>query len=223
MSNTQGHNIGQGAGPPAVNDPYGIESRYRPGETTSSTPPPTAPPIAKKILPQNTFLDIATANYQTISKKILETNKALIDKGEKGSSLNPDDVNSLNLLVKFLEKPSAPTSASAKSSQAVVDGLSIIVKIITQWQSAKLPGLDLLRLLARYSPAVPLYGDESDNIINVLEVGGGFDKATPNNVMLSARAFLNMFHTPDGLVFVDKHYEEVGFSIICSFTKKTGK
>jgi len=216
VSNTQGHNIGQGGGAPAANDPYGVESRYRPGETTSSAPPPAAPPVSKKILPQNTFLDIATANYQTISKKILETNKTLIDKGEKGSSLNPDDVNSLNLLVKFLEKPSAPTSASAKSSQAVVGGLSIIIKIITEWQSSRLPGLDLLRLLARYSPAVPLFGEESDNIINVLEVGGGFDKETPNNVMLSARAFLNMFHTPDGLIFVDKRYEEVSFSVTLS-------
>ncbi|KAI4120365.1 MAG: hypothetical protein LQ347_007107, partial [Umbilicaria vellea] len=77
-TNTQGATLGQpssqGAAPPGA-DPWGTESRYRPGETSSPSTQPTPRP---KILPQKTYLTITTANLRTIHAKIAELNTSLI-------------------------------------------------------------------------------------------------------------------------------------------------
>ena len=207
VQNTKGTRIGQTAqqGP----DPYGIENRYRPGDQASTTPKLPEQPEIKKTLPHKQYLDIAAENLEVISKKILELKDKFLEAGQKDISLNPDELQALKALTAFLTKPSAPTSASAKSSQAVVGGLELCVKMITTWGNSKMPALDLLRVLARYSPAVPAYTG-SGGILAVLDAAGAFDSNSPNNVMLGARTFVNMFHTPDGLKFVTENYEQVG-------------
>lgn len=65
-TNTQGATLGssQNHGPPPVgHDPWGSESRYRPGSGTDTTP--AALPPAPKILPQKTYLSILVARYDS--------------------------------------------------------------------------------------------------------------------------------------------------------------
>lgn len=63
ITNTQGANIGaqQSQGPaPAGHDPWGSESRYRPGESNAAAPTPKP-----KILPQKTYLTILVAQVDS--------------------------------------------------------------------------------------------------------------------------------------------------------------
>lgn len=64
-TNTQGATLGssqQNLGPaPAGSDPWGSESRYRPGGDTTSQP--SSAPAAPKILPQKTYLSITPASF----------------------------------------------------------------------------------------------------------------------------------------------------------------
>jgi phospholipase A-2-activating protein len=72
--NTKGATLGpsQNQGPPPPGfDPWGTESRYRPGgEAPTPSIPPALPP-APKILPQETYLSILVARYDS---KLFTTN-----------------------------------------------------------------------------------------------------------------------------------------------------
>lgn len=68
VTNTQGHTVGaqqdtnQAALPPG-SDPWGSESRYRPGSGVSSQQRSSSPP---KILPQKSYLSIMVANVDSM-------------------------------------------------------------------------------------------------------------------------------------------------------------
>ncbi|KAF3903578.1 hypothetical protein AA313_de0203041 [Arthrobotrys entomopaga] len=210
VQNTKGTRIGasqpqQSTGP----DPFGIESRYRPGDDfgfqnqNEVVPPPKIP----KVLPWKTYLDIATVNLDAASKKILETNTKILEAGEKEKSLNDEDLGNLKSLIGFLAKPSAPTSASAKSSAAVKGGLEILIKVITTWEGAQiLAALDLLRVLARFSPAV---ASDGINILDVLKQAGCFRDGSVSHAVFGTRVLLNLFHHAEGLKYVTERGEEV--------------
>ncbi|KAF3935999.1 hypothetical protein ABW20_dc0109247 [Dactylellina cionopaga] len=212
IQNTKGTRIGTSQEPrlPAAADPYGIENRYRPGdEFNTQSFEPVPPPKPPKLLPWKTYLDIATANLDAASKKIIETNTKILEAGEKEKSLNDEDLKNLKSLIGFLAKPSAPTSSSAKSSAAVTGGLSVLVKIVTEWEDAqKLAALDLLRVLARYSPAVALHSGE-DDLLGVLRKAGCFEKGNLNHAVFGTRVLLNLFHHAEGLKYVVDNVDEI--------------
>ena len=164
-SNTQGASIGQAQSQPAGGDPYGTESRYRPGDV------PSEPFERPKVLPQKTYLSIKQANLQTIQKKLKELNEQLIAGGNKEASLNPSDLSTLQALVAHLEQGGA---AAAKPGVAVTQGLELVVRVVTQWPPAqRLPGLDLLRLLAATTPAAATYrSPRGESVVGVLERSG---------------------------------------------------
>ncbi|KAI9828221.1 MAG: hypothetical protein M1819_004585 [Sarea resinae] len=210
-TNTQGATIGQQSSAPQSvpqgADPWGQESRYRPGET-SSTPTPTPP--TPKVLPQTTYLSIKTANLATIEKKIKELNESLIAEGSKDISLNSAELDVLHALMLQLERAqssSKPTPASA----AIDNGLALVTKLITSWPSShRLPGLDLLRLLAATSPATATYQQNDNGVVDILEESGVFgDMDRANNIMLAVRTFANLFETEEGRSLMDRSFDKV--------------
>jgi phospholipase A-2-activating protein len=97
----------------------------------------------------------------------------------------------------------------------VLDGLLILVKIITSWPvQQRLPALDLLRLVAAASPIAAEYKAGDADLLTVITDSGSVSAQYANNTMLTVRAFVNMFQTDAGKNYVDQKYEEVSFSNI---------
>ncbi|MCJ1402000.1 hypothetical protein MMC11_005219 [Xylographa trunciseda] len=212
-TNTKGATLGQPSQPqqaaPAGSDPWGSESRYRPGDASSPSIPSAVSTSKPKVLPQTQYLSITTANLQTVRKKIEELNEQLIQEGSKDVALNPPQIESLRALIKHLEQSPA---AASKSSPAIVNGLDLVFSIVTRWPvGQRLPGLDLLRLLAAASPSTAEYTSSSgDSIVEILESSGVFeDNDRSNNIMLAVRAFANLFVTEKGRNLADTKFESI--------------
>lgn len=205
VTNTQGATLGQssGATQPPGSDPWGTESRYRPGEVGSAAPS-SAPAASKpKVLPQTQYLKIDSGNLAIIEKKIKELNQQLLDQGSKDLSLNSSDLTTLSSICRQLQQASTAKTASTA-------GIDVVVKIATTWPSDKrLPGLDLLRLLAAASPTTATHTSSGDStIVHLLRDAGVFAPDSPtNNVMLGVRVFANMFQTEEGRTIMDGTFE----------------
>ena len=209
-TNTQGATLGQASSQsaPAGTDPWGTESRYRPGETSSTPSQPAGPTSRPKVLPQTTYLSIKTANLQTIRKKIEELNAQLVTTS-KDLSLNPSQIELLAHLIKYLEQPPI---AAAKPSPIITNGLELVIGIATTWPPAhRLPALDLLRLLAAATPATATYRTSSGgSLVDALAASGVFeDKERSNNTMLAVRALANLFDTDAGRALADSAFEQI--------------
>ncbi|KAL7268112.1 WD repeat protein Lub1 [Rhizina undulata] len=208
VKNTEGVSIGQQE--PERPDPF-AENRYRPdGNTSNSSALPRQ--NRPRYLPQKTYLSITTANLSTIQKKLHEINHELLQKGEKDISLNPEE---LLVLTKFCTFLQSTASSDYKPSQTpppiAVEGLSMLVKIVTTWPAQqRLPGLDLLRLLAAATSVIATNQLQGGlNLVNILEGSGAFSKDTPNNAMLATRTFVNMAQTEEGRNFLYSNFEEI--------------
>ncbi|KAI0909245.1 ubiquitin homeostasis protein lub1 [Ustulina deusta] len=184
VSNTQGATIGQtseASGP----DPYGTESRYRPGGETK-TP---------KILPVGDYLDITVAKYEPMFKKILSVNAGLVAAGRKSISLNPSSQNAIDALRLALE-----------SNQPVTDELtiSLVVMMCTQWDySDRVAPLDLLRCIAISPSAAKFRSPGDDSIVKIAisaVLDGVPDGSQPNEncAMMALRTIANLFKTAEG-------------------------
>jgi phospholipase A-2-activating protein len=204
-TNTQGATIGQSQGQGASapgSDPWGSDNRYRPGGDSTPVPRP-APP---KSLPQKEYLSILVARAQPMEKKIRELNQTLILTGHKDVSLNPTELTVLANLRKHIE-----ASGATKTSQSVAGGLDLAIKLSTVWPyKDRLPGLDLLRLLA-VAPMTAAYSHPRGlNIIDVLEQGATEEKPpAENHVMMAVRAFANLFDSIEGRVLAAKEFDRI--------------
>jgi len=197
VQNTQGQTLGQSS---QGADPWGTESRYRPGDQNATSAPPQPAPPKPKILPQKGYLDILTANHKPILKKLQEFNQALVNDGHKGASLNPSDMETLTHAVSLMEK-----GATKNIDASAVD---LIVKTATAWPPEKrLPGLDLLRLLfAAEEPVAYLVA--SLNILQYLAGSGVFMPTSPlNNTMMAVRTLSNLFTTEIGRAVASEEFE----------------
>ncbi|KAF1978965.1 phospholipase A-2-activating protein [Bimuria novae-zelandiae CBS 107.79] len=200
VQNTQGATLGQSSAQGA--DPWGTESRYRPGDATASPAPsqPSAP--RPKILPQKDYLDILTANHAPIFKKLQEFNQALVNDGSKGLSLNPSDIEQL----------SAAVSSMAKGNVKNVDtaAIELIIKAATEWpEDKRLPGLDLLRLLFAAEEPVA-YLTTEQNILQRLAGSGAFAPTSPlNNTMMAVRSLSNLFRTDIGRAIAGQEFDQI--------------
>ena len=225
-TSTQGATIGQASqvpqNAPAGADPWGMENRYRPGDM--STPVPAAHPSLKsKVLPQTQYLSIKTANLKTIQKKIEELNEQLIAEGSKAVALNPPQIETLCFLIKHLEQ--SPVNA-ARPSSTITDGIELVINMITMWPPAqRLPGLDLLRLLAAATPSTASYTSSSgDSIVEVLSTSGVFeDKDRSNHIMLAVRAFANLFETSEGRSLADTKFDKIHSLVTVSSLNTTNR
>ncbi|CAI6311158.1 unnamed protein product [Periconia digitata] len=199
VQNTQGQTLGQSAPAQGV-DPWGSESRYRPGDAAPETPaqPPASRP---KILPQKGYLDILTANHLPIFKKLQEYNEALVKEGRKDVSLNPSDIEHLKQAVDRLQKG---------NESVPPDAVDLILKAATEWPADKrLPALDLLRLLFadQYNTAFLL---KERDLLQRLGNSGAFEAdSPPNNTMMAVRAIDNFFKTEVGRAVADDEFDQI--------------
>jgi len=208
VTNSQGATLGQTQDSAPGADPWGSESRYRPGETgaQAASPQPASRP---KTLPQTQYLSIATGNIQTIRKKVEEFNQQIVADGRKDVALNPSDLELLAVTVKQLETASKKSDASPTIS---ADGVNLIVRIATAWPADKrLPGLDLLRLLAAASEKTVVHTSaDSHTIVDILVSSENISANAPvNNAMMAVRTLGNLFTSDAGRKVMDREFDKV--------------
>ncbi|EGD93202.1 polyubiquitin binding protein [Trichophyton tonsurans CBS 112818] len=178
-----------------------------PSQTGESTyQQPSIPDSRPKVLPQASYLSIKSANLKAIQKKISEINTQLISSGSKDLSLAPSEMEAISALCSQLEQPS-----SLSKSPVVEATLPLLVKVSTSWPAGnRLPGLDLLRLLAAASPTAATWDQGEGNLVSVIISSGVFDAPiSPNNTMLAIRMLANFFETGPGRALVASCFEEV--------------
>ncbi|CAG8285752.1 hypothetical protein PENNAL_c0007G09559 [Penicillium nalgiovense] len=193
--NTQGATIGQSQ-EPAGADPWGSDRRYRPGVAAATEEPqPPAPEPRPKVLPQKTYLSIRSANLKVITKKLQELNAQLVSDGSKDVALSPSEVETVVALCGQLD-----SSQQLQASPEVESGVPLILKIVTTWPAAKrLPGLDILRLLAAAAPFTASAEYKDENVVSGVISSGVFESPlNVNNAMLAMRTFANLFETTAG-------------------------
>ncbi|RFU73688.1 ubiquitin homeostasis lub1 [Trichoderma arundinaceum] len=178
--NTKGATLGQPE-PSTGPDPYGTESRYRPGEASQ----------AAKVLPQKEYLSISAAKYEAILNKISNVNKTMISSGRKDVALNPGEDGTLQ-----------SSKAALETSKAIsLPTLNVILKIVTEWPYAdRLAGLDLLRCVAKYPIAAQFKGPLNESLLDIAIASSIPDDFPPNEnaAMMGARTIANLFGSADG-------------------------
>lgn len=150
-------------------------------------------------------LEIKVNRVLEMQKKIEELNKQLIENGSKDVSLNPSELSVLKGLRKELE------STSTMNASAVVDGVDLAVKLSTRWPyGSRLPGLDLLRLLA-VAPKTAAYNHpRGGNIINIIITSvNESEPPTENNVMMAIRFFVNLFESAEGRKLTISEFDSI--------------
>ncbi|KAF3011102.1 hypothetical protein E8E13_011332 [Curvularia kusanoi] len=201
IQNTQGATLGQSSAQGA--DPWGSESRYRPGESSEvgSQQPPT--PVVPKILPQKEYLPIATGNHDVIFKKLQEFNQALVNDGQKGLSLNPSDIDQLATTVAALKK--------GVGKNVELAGVGLLLKAATQWPAEKrLPALDLLRLtLTLEEPTAYLVSPDQNLVKELVESGVFSAESPPNNTMMAVRCVSNLLQTDKGRLLASTEFDSI--------------
>ncbi|KAI1943485.1 WD repeat protein Lub1 [Ophidiomyces ophidiicola] len=193
IANTQGATIGQSSSQPVA-------------DTGSSSQPPPALPPRPKVLPQKSYLSITTANLKAIQKKIGELNTQLESAGSKNLSFSPSELGAISELCNQLEQ-----SPKLKDSSFVEITIPLVVKAATSWPVAsRLPGLDLLRLLAAATPltATEKYGG-GDLVSTIISSGAFGSPLNANNAMLSVRMLANLFETDAGQQLVMFAFDEI--------------
>ncbi|CAJ2503355.1 Uu.00g107490.m01.CDS01 [Anthostomella pinea] len=187
IKNTEGATIGQDADESAGPDPYGTESRYRPGEESTFS--------RTRAIPQREYLDITSAKYEPILKKILSVNSALVAAGRKELSLNPPAQDTISAVRQALE---------ANKPLADADSVNLIVVMCTQWDYPdRLAPLDLFRCIAT-SPATAKFSTPSLGTPVQIAVSAALDgipsggQPNENCVMMAVRTIVNLFRTAEG-------------------------
>ena len=208
ISNSSAVNLGQAAGSQTQapgSDPWGSESRYRPGEVGA----PAASQPRAKVLPQTQYQDIVSANLKGLQKKIQEFNQGFIDSGAKDNALNPDDLAVIATIIQQLERAQSPKTPLQNTS-ALERVVELAVKLATTWPAEKqLPGTDLICILAASCPLVATYtGPNSETIVDVLSPAFA-NTEKPNHALLATRGFVNLFNTEEGRLIMDGQFDQV--------------
>lgn len=195
--NTQGATLGQSQeSAPHGADPWGTERRYRPGDASAGEDAQRSIPESRpRVLPQKTYLSIRSANLKVITKKLQEINEKLLSEGAKDKALSPSEVQTVTALCGQLE-----TTQRLPDSPVVESGAPLIFRMATSWPTAlRLPGLDLLRLLAAAAPIAATTEYDGDDLVSGLLASGVFEAPlNVNNAMLAMRTLANLFETPAG-------------------------
>ena len=175
-------------------------------EASSSQPAQQLPTSRTAVLPQTSFLSIKTANMKAIPKKIAELNSQLVSGGSKELSLSPSEIENIGALCGQLE-----SSTTLEESRLLETSIPLVVKIATVWPTAnRLPGLDLLRLLAAVSPLTATSDPDGGNVISTVLSSGVFDPPlNVNNAMLATRMLANLFETEAGRDLVAANFDDV--------------
>lgn len=160
-----------------------------------------------RILPQKTFLSIKEANLKVIHKKIKEINSKLESEGKKDITLNPGEIDLLDGLIEEMQRP-GPLATSLGLEQ----GLLLVARIATEWPASnRIPGLDLLRILAAATPRTAETSYNGTDLITLILQSRVFDveDLKVNNAMLAVRAITNLFEHEAGRNLVISHLKEL--------------
>lgn len=200
IQNTQGATLGPQEATGA--DPWGTENRYRPGEAEA----PSVPESRPQVLPQKSYLSIKSANLKVVAKKLQELNGQLASSGSKEISLGPSELDTIIALCSELE-----SSGTLKQSPAVEAGVSYLFKVATTWPVAnRLPGLDLLRLVAAATPVTATTAYNGQDLVSGIQSSGVFNPPlNVNNAMLSVRMFGNLFETVPGRQLTTSKFDQI--------------
>ncbi|KAF1915880.1 WD40-repeat-containing domain protein [Ampelomyces quisqualis] len=214
IQNTQGATLGQSSAQGA--DPWGSESRYRPGDANQVATQPSAAPAAPKILPQKDYLPIASGNHKVIFKKLQEFNQAIIDDGRKDVSMNPSDVEQLGATIGAVEK------GNGKGVDLM--GVDLLVKAATQWPADKrLPALDMLRLVLVFEePTAHIVAPEQNFLSALLESGVFSEPSPPNNTMMAIRCLSNLLQTGKGRSLASTAFDQI-HPLVAPFLTSTNR
>lgn len=134
--------------------------------------------------------------------KILAVNKTIISSGRKDIAFNPDQESALGALREALE-----------SSKSLPPGsLELVVRIITAWPYGdRLPGLDLLRCVAKF-PLAADFADATHGSLLDLAVTASLpsDGSAPNEnaVMMGLRTVANLFSSANGRSVISAQAEK---------------
>ncbi|CAG8931837.1 unnamed protein product [Penicillium salamii] len=206
--NTQGATLGQSSQEPAGADPWGSDRRYRPGDGSTAEQPqqPPAPEPRVNVLPQKIYLSIRSANLKVITKKLQELNAKLVSDGSKELALSPAEMETVVALCGQLE-----STQQLKDSPEVEAGVPLILKVATTWPAAnRIPGLDILRLLAGASSFTAKAEYDDKNVVSGVISSGVFDSPlNVNNAMLAMRTFANLFETVDGRDLAIRSFDQI--------------
>lgn len=200
IQNTQGATLGPQEATGA--DPWGTENRYRPGEAEA----PSVPESRPQVLPQKSYLSIKSANLKVVAKKLQELNDQLASSGSKEISLGPSELDTVIALCSELE-----SSGTLKQSPAVEAGVSYLFKVATTWPVAnRLPGLDLLRLVAAATPVTATTAYNGQDLVSAIQSSGVFNPPlNVNNAMLSVRMLGNLFETVPGRQLATTKFDQI--------------
>lgn len=207
IKNTQGATLGQSQ--PAGADPWGTESRYRPGEVSSYQAPP-AP--AKQILPQKDYLPVVIGKPGAAMGQIAKKNS---EYGGTSVALSQGDVQTLTTIAQQLETYNfqGKPSLSAPELPAAV---SLLMKVGTQWQppANRLAGLDLLRFVAAATKDFPAADADGLDAVAAILASGIFDTDflhTNNKLaMIALRFFSNLLYgSSSGRELVNEHIDSI--------------
>ena len=214
LQNTQGATLGTQETAPTGPDPLGQDRRYRPGDGEAP-----APEERPKVLPQKTYLSIKSANLKVVAKKLQELNDQLVSSGSKDVSLSPSEIETVISLCSQLE-----TTPSLKPSPGVESAAILLYKVATAWPVAnRLPGLDLLRLLAAATPVTATADYNGHDLISGIQSSGVFNPPlNVNNAMLSVRMFANLFETDAGRQLAVSRFTQIVDSVKSTTTSSSG-
>ncbi|POS88025.1 hypothetical protein EPUL_001450 [Erysiphe pulchra] len=202
IENTRPTTIGETQQVQSTSDPWGSENRYRPGDV-DSTVISTVNKSSQKILPQKEYLNITVARLPAIQKKIQELNADLIKSNQKELSLNPVELSVIASLCDNLKLLSTSTISDPE--------VEVAVKVATKWPyKDRLPGLDLLRLLAIVPTAVTFTYPGEKSLIDILLTGSTQEfPFAENHVMMAIRAFANLFDSIQGRKLALEGFEKI--------------
>ncbi|KIW20564.1 hypothetical protein PV08_01139 [Exophiala spinifera] len=207
IKNTQGATLGQSQ--PAGADPWGTESRYRPGEVSSYQAPPA--PV-KKILPQKDYLPVVIGKPGAAMGQITKKNA---EYGGSDVALSQGDVQTLTTVAQQLEKYNFQGKPSL-STPELPTAVSLLMKVGTEWQppANRLAGLDLLRFLAAATSEFPAADAEGLDAVAAILASGIFDPEflrTNNKLaMIALRFFSNLLYgSSSGRDLVKEHLDSI--------------
>ena len=204
VKSTAGASLGQASQPQPQapgTDPWGSESRYRPGEVSTYQPPTRTSPARK--LPHKDYLLIATGKPDASYRQILKLNSQYASSGASQFTLSQGELDTLSAVLKQLESYKFEGQASLEPTPAFQASAPIAIKIATQWQPLqnRLAGLDLLRFLAAAVKDYPDIEIDGKNLVALIANSGIFEEnmlsSNPKLPMIATRFFSNLVYSSD--------------------------
>jgi phospholipase A-2-activating protein len=205
IKNTQGATIGQTQ--PAGADPWGTESRYRPGEVASSSYQPKSA-ATKQPLPHTEFLSIVLGKPIAAVEQIVKRNA---EYGDTDMALTVSEMDILKKVAEQLSKHNFSSQYSLSAPAGLDTAVPSLIKIATNWQPSanRLAAIDLLRFLAA---ALKTFPSTEDDVVGAILGSGIFDAenilANSKLVMISMRLFSNLLYG-GGKEIVEEHIDNV--------------